>query len=135
HFLWNAPFWQPNSADGLEWTEVGTYIVKGLPALLLVGVLYWLAHRREVSWFCEVLDGRTDDVTAGELQALLTLRGRRAARVRARNVCGPTAGRAVRELQRSQVRLACALAQGTRDHDIEALRSSIRQARDHVRSE
>ena len=55
HALWNAPFTQV-PADAGPWEAWGVYVVKGLPALVLVLVLVAFARGREV----RMVRGRTE---------------------------------------------------------------------------
>ena len=131
HFLWNAPFLQPERGSGLNAPDLALYVAKGLPALALVVVLYLLARRREVAWFSDALRDERADVEPEELDALTTFRGRRSVLAAARRSGGRGAARAARRLHRAQVRLAvsCARSDGCSTPEVEAARRAVRLAR------
>jgi RsiW-degrading membrane proteinase PrsW (M82 family) len=133
HFLWNAPFFQPERGSSFRFENLPVYVAKGLPALALVAVLYLFARRREVVWFADALRGEPD-VEPGELEALTTFAGRRAARRAAKECGGRPAARALERLQRAQVQLAvaCARAADDRDRTVEAARLAVRRARSQL---
>ena len=124
HFIWNAPWLEPRNELGDAWI----YVVKGLPALILVVVLAGVARSREVEWFAPALDGQPDVMTA-EATALRTWHGRQAARVAAHTAGGRRGRAAARRLQSAQVRLAVALATERTEADVEAARQRVRDAR------
>lgn len=126
HFLWNAPWWNPDHAQPVAAAVI--YLVKGLPALALVVVLAVVARAREVEWFAPALEGQPE-VTPEETAALRTWHGRRSARVEARAGGGRHGHRAARRLQTAQVRLAVALAMDRAETDVEAARQRVREAR------
>jgi RsiW-degrading membrane proteinase PrsW (M82 family) len=83
HFVWNSPLLDeilgdnPGPTDWIAWAAI-----KGLPFLILLGVLVRLAMRREQRW---VRDALAEDVaggviTAQEVDVLESLRARRVAR-------------------------------------------------------
>lgn len=109
HFLWNAPWW-PAATGGLSWHLVPSFVVKGLPAVVLFALLYVMARRREVAWLDEVLGGESAEVSPDELSALRTPTARRRAVAAERRRGGRVAARRRRELQRTQIRLAVSLA-------------------------
>ncbi|MCC7076972.1 MAG: PrsW family intramembrane metalloprotease [Acidimicrobiia bacterium] len=136
HFLWNTPFLQPERAGAPAWEDIVLYVGKGLPALCLVIVVYVFARRREVAWFACVLHDEAD-VTPAELEALTSLRGRRAACRAARRARGRNGARAMHRLQRAQVRLALTRARSP-DRDspaVQSARAAVREARRAVADE
>lgn len=111
HFVWNSPLLEgilgsdPGPTAWIAWAAV-----KGLPFLLLLGVLVRVAMRREQRW---VRDSLADDVaagvvTTGELETLEDLRKRRAARKAVRARSGVAGERLVARLQHAQIALAVA---------------------------
>jgi hypothetical protein len=108
HFLWNTPWWGRRNPGSLGFDDVPIFVVKGIPALLLVLTLWLMARRREVVWFEAALRDERADVTADELADLTTRRARRRAVRAERRRGGTTAARLRRQLQQAQVRLAVA---------------------------
>src|SRR5205823_4197592 len=51
HFFWNSPWLNEVVTGDIYEQYTVIALIKGLPALLLLLVLYRLAHRREVAWF------------------------------------------------------------------------------------
>jgi RsiW-degrading membrane proteinase PrsW (M82 family) len=131
HFLWNAPFFQPTSPRALAMNDLGLYIAKGAPAVLLAVILYVAAHRREVAWFDDVLREEPADVSLEELEALSTRSGRKRAREADRAKGGRVAAAARVRLQQAQVRLAvaCVRAGNHAAPAVEAARREVRAAR------
>jgi RsiW-degrading membrane proteinase PrsW (M82 family) len=128
HFLWNAPWWQPDTTT-FDASGMGTYALKGLPGLALVAALVASARLREVRWLANVLASR-GEVSAGEVEALRTWRGRRSARALASAAGGRGARLAVRRLQSAQVRLAVALATDRPPHEVDRAARRVRLARE-----
>lgn len=130
HFVWNSPLLDgilgdnPGPADWIAWAAV-----KGLPFLILLGVLVRLAMRREQRW---VRDALAEDVAAGvmtaqEVEVLELLRARRSARKAVGARTGPAGERLIARLQHVQIALAIA-STGTepdRDAQIAANRELI----------
>jgi RsiW-degrading membrane proteinase PrsW (M82 family) len=107
HFVWNSPWLGGLFGNG--WRDiVAASVIKGLPGLLLFVGLYLHARRREARWVERILipEVATGAVTHAEIEALLTLHGRRNARRAARRSGGRRAARLTKELQREQVALA-----------------------------
>jgi RsiW-degrading membrane proteinase PrsW (M82 family) len=130
HFVWNAPWWGRHTSGTLGVDDIPVFVLKGLPALLLLFGLWVMAHRREVVWFDDALIEETD-VTPEERAALRTLHGRRRAAREDGRRGGPRAALLRRQLQRAQVRLAVAVARsGAHTGDaVEAARRDVRVAR------
>jgi RsiW-degrading membrane proteinase PrsW (M82 family) len=127
HFVWNAPWWDPDTKT-LEPHDFFLYAAKGIPALVLLAVIVAAALGREVVWFTDALS-RRPEVRDDEVAALRTWRGRRAARKAARAYGGRHAERAGRRLQRAQVRLAVAVATGQPDDVLDAAAHRVQLAR------
>ena len=121
HAIWNAPFTDvPDGAGQAQ--RLAVYAAKGVPALLLVLALVWLAGRREVVWLDAVLHDEDEvTVSASDRLALVTRRARRAAVAGARRQGGGPAARAARNLQAAQVHLALCK---TRTDDAQVLGSA-----------
>jgi RsiW-degrading membrane proteinase PrsW (M82 family) len=111
HFVWNSPLLDGilgNDPGPTEW--IAWAAVKGLPFLILLGVLVRLAMRREQRW---VRDALAEDVAAGvltahEVDVLESLRARRSARKAVGARSGPAGERLVARLQHAQIALAVA---------------------------
>jgi hypothetical protein len=131
HFVWNAPWWGRHTSGTLGVEDIPVFVIKGLPALLLLAGLWVMAHRREVVWFDDVLGEETTDVTPEERAALRTLRGRRRQAREDRRRGGLRAAALRRQLQRVQVRLAVAIARSGNHTGaaVEAARRDVRAAR------
>jgi RsiW-degrading membrane proteinase PrsW (M82 family) len=102
HFVWNSPW---------LWRELPLELAtmfKGLPFLIGLIVLLWLARKRENDALSEVLAGEIGrpGLLAGEMEVLRNARARRAAARRVRQSAGPEAARLLKQLQREQVKLA-----------------------------
>jgi protease PrsW len=137
HFVWNSPLLDeilgnnPGPTDWILWAAV-----KGLPFLILLGVIVRLAMRREQRWVREALaaDVAAGVMTAHEVDVLESLRARRSARKVAGARSGPTGERLVARLQHAQIALAIA-ATGTapdRDARISANRELIGGLREQL---
>lgn len=111
HFVWNSPLLEgilgddPGPTEWLVWAAV-----KGLPFLILLGVLVRFAMRREKRW---VRDALADDVAAGviteqEIDTLESLAARRAARKAVGARLGVAGERLLARLQHAQIALALA---------------------------
>lgn len=132
HFVWNSPLLNdilgtdPDAAAWITWAAI-----KGLPFLILLGVLVRVAQRREQGWVREAL---ADDVAAGlvtakELDVIGDLRRRRDARrlVAARK--GVAGDRLTARLQHAQIALAVAESGSEADRD-----TKVAGARELIRS-
>ena len=131
HFVWNAPWWGRHTSGTLGVDDIPVFVVKGLPALLLLVGLWVMAHRREVVWFDDALRDEDADVTPEERAALRTLHGRRREAREDKRRGGPRAAALRRQLQRAQVRLAVAVARsgGHTGGAVEAARRDVRVTR------
>lgn len=120
HFVWNSPLLNEilgNDPDPATWILWAT--IKGLPFLILLGVLVRVAIVREKRWVSEAL---ADDVAAGyvkpvELESLGDLRRRRAARRAVAARKGVVGDRLAARLQHAQIALAVADSSGASDRD------------------
>lgn len=101
HFVWNSPW-----LDDLDILLYGAF--KGLPFLIGLIVLLYLARRREHAALGEILASEVGQpgLVAPELEALRDRRSRRAAGRRIKSAGGPEAERLFKQLQREQVKLA-----------------------------
>jgi RsiW-degrading membrane proteinase PrsW (M82 family) len=111
HFVWNSPLLDgilgdnPGPTDWILWAAI-----KGLPFLILLGLVVRLAMRRERRWVREAL---AEDVAAGvltseEVDTIESLRARRAARKTVGARLGLAGERLVARLQHAQIALAIA---------------------------
>jgi RsiW-degrading membrane proteinase PrsW (M82 family) len=109
HVVWNSPLFEDilgSNPDDVTWIVWAA--VKGLPFLVLLGVLVAVAMRREQRWVRAAL---ADDVAAGlvtqaELDTLGDLGKRRAARRAVAARAGVAGERLMARLQHAQVALA-----------------------------
>ena len=101
HFIWNSPW-----LDDLPILLYGAF--KGLPFLIGLIVLLYLARRREHAALGEILASEVGQpgLAAPEMDALRDRGSRRAAAKRIRIAAGPDAERTFKQLQREQVKLA-----------------------------
>ena len=101
HFIWNSPV-----LDDLDIVLYGAF--KGLPFLIGLIVLLYLARRREHAGLAEVLGSEVGrpGLLAPELALLRDPRTRRANRRRVRQAAGPEAERLFNQLQKEQTKLA-----------------------------
>jgi RsiW-degrading membrane proteinase PrsW (M82 family) len=111
HFLWNSPLLGDGFGYGIVGL-IGVLLLKGIPALLVGAVLIVAAEQREADYYAAMLAALADPrmATPDEIRALISPLRRFAARRHARLRLGRAGGRAVRRLQRSQARLAVAVA-------------------------
>jgi RsiW-degrading membrane proteinase PrsW (M82 family) len=120
HFVWNSPLLDeilgdnPGPTDWIAWAAI-----KGLPFLILLGVLVRLAMRREQRW---VRDALAEDVaggviTAQEVDVLESLRARRVARKAVGARLGRAGEQLVARLQHAQIALAIASTGSEPDRD------------------
>jgi hypothetical protein len=113
HFIWNSPWLQEvlKTAGGADpslpqWIEYGA--LKGMPFLIMLGILVVFATRSEEKRFREIVAGEPDSwvVTEAEIGALRTLLARRSARSAAARTHGPSGPRLVGRLQAAQIEYA-----------------------------
>ncbi|HEX7592134.1 MAG TPA: PrsW family intramembrane metalloprotease [Candidatus Limnocylindrales bacterium] len=113
HAVWNSPVVDfvldtRDGADpsGLQWIAWAS--IKGLPFLLLLGVMVVLATRSEERSYRAIVAGEPDPmvVTDDEMRSLGSLWARRSARRAAARAHGSEAGRLVGKLQAAQIEYA-----------------------------
>jgi len=111
HFLWNSPLLADGIGGGAGGILLGL-LIKGIPALLLVLSLAWLARAREARFYLAELGAVADPqiATAAEVGTLADPRMRLRARHHGKKVAGGKGRRAVRALQRAQCRYAVELS-------------------------
>jgi RsiW-degrading membrane proteinase PrsW (M82 family) len=128
HIIWNSPLLNGMLSNFGGIVMFG--LIKGLPFLLFLGFLVYLAHRREHRWFgaLTATDAGTDVLTQEELAELGGLRSRWSARRRVRALKGPQGGKLLGQLQREQISLAMIRSRATTDDDpnVVAQRDRIR---------
>ena len=137
HAVWNSPWMQTILAtDGgqpsvLQWVAYGA--VKGLPFLLLLGLLVVFATRSEESNFRSIVSGEPDPavITEPEIVSLRSLLTRRSTRLAAGRAGGPAAGRLVGQLQAAQIEYAMirSRVESLGDPALEVERQKIRSLR------
>jgi RsiW-degrading membrane proteinase PrsW (M82 family) len=138
HVVWNSPWMESllRTSDGsnpstLQWIEYGS--VKGLPFLLLLGVLVIFATRSEENNFRAIVAGEPDldVINESEIRSLRSLLARRSARMAAKRDRGPAGARLTGQLQSAQIEYAMvrSRAQGLGDPDLDLQRQKIRQIR------
>ena len=113
HVTWNSP-WMDSllvTRDGgnpstLQWIEYGA--IKGLPFLLLLGLLVFFATKNEESNFRAIVAGEPDPnlITEPEIRSLRSLLARRNARNAGRVLHGAAGARLIGELQAAQIEYA-----------------------------
>jgi protease PrsW len=131
HMIWNSPL-LTELLSGFGGILVFG-LVKGLPFLLFLGFLVYLASRREHRWFSALTarDVGTDVLTQDELAHLGGLRSRWAARRQMGARKGPQAAKLAGQLQREQISLAMIRSRAGSDEDanVVAQRERIRAVR------
>ena len=112
HFVWNSPW-----LDDLPILLYGAF--KGLPFLIGLIVLLYLARRREHHALAEVLEGEVGKpgLLGPEMALLRDPRTRRATRKLIRQAGGPEAERLLNQLQRGQIQLALVASSVDSDQD------------------
>jgi hypothetical protein len=115
----------------LQWIEYGA--IKGMPFLILLGILVALATRSEESNFRHIVAGEPDPavITDDEVRSLRSLWTRRSARSAAGRLRGPAARRLTGRLQSAQIEYAIirSRADSLADPDLDAQRHKIRSIR------
>jgi hypothetical protein len=137
HVVWNSPWMasvlesesgQPTVA---QWIVYGS--LKGLPFLLLLGLLLVFATRSEESNFRAIVAGEPDPwvVTEPEIAALRSLLARRAARNVAGRQYGPAGSKTAGKLQSAQIEYALIRSRvdSLDDPALEAQRRKIHELR------
>jgi RsiW-degrading membrane proteinase PrsW (M82 family) len=138
HAVWNSPWmdsvlWTSGGASPSidQWIEYGA--LKGLPFLILLGVLVTLASRNEERNFRAIVAGEPDPmvVTESEIRSLGSLWSRWSARAAAGRAGGRGAARLVGRLQGAQIEYAMIRSAADHLHDqaLEAQRVKIRSIR------
>jgi len=138
HAVWNSPWmdsvlWTSGGASPTvdQWIEYGA--LKGLPFLILLGVLVTLATRNEARDYRAIVAGEPDPmvVTESEIRSLGSLWSRWSARAAAGRAGGPGAARLVGRLQAAQIGYAMIRSAADSLHDpaLEAQRLKIRSIR------
>jgi len=137
HAVWNSPWMQTILATQGDQPSVTQWIaygaVKGLPFLLLLGLLVALATRSEEDNFRAIVAGEPDPavITQSEIVSLRSLLARRSARLAAGKARGPAAEHLVGQLQAAQVEYALirSRADSLDDPGVELARQRIRSIR------
>jgi len=131
HFVWNSPLLTEAFGEGFG-ILLGL-VLKGVPVLVLLAVMYRLARDQEATWFREATAGEvgTDVLLPDELDELMTLSRRRDVRRMVRRVRGRTAAHLVGRLQHAQLDLglACSRTGPEAERDADEARRSIRLLR------
>jgi RsiW-degrading membrane proteinase PrsW (M82 family) len=131
HFVWNSPLLTEAFGEGLG-ILVGL-VLKGIPVLVLLIVMYRLARDQEATWFRAATTGEvgTDVLLEDELDELMTLSRRRDVRRMVRRIRGRSAARLVDRLQHAQLDLglACSRSGPAAEQEAEAARRRIRLLR------
>lgn len=141
HAIWNSPWMEDILATSggadpstLQWLEYGA--VKGLPFLILLGLLVRLATRSEEEAFREIVAGEPDPwvITEPEITSLQSLWSRRAARGEVGRARGPAGSRALGRLQAAQIEYAMIRSRTDSHTDpaVEAQRQKIRWIRSEI---
>jgi RsiW-degrading membrane proteinase PrsW (M82 family) len=131
HFVWNSPLLTEAFGEGAG-ILLGL-ILKGIPVVVLLVVMYLLARDQEATWFRVSTAGEvgTDVLLEDELDELMTLSRRRDVRRMVRRVRGRSAARLVDRLQHAQLDLglACSRTGPAAERDAEEARRRIRSLR------
>jgi protease PrsW len=134
HVVWNSPWMESvlgSDPSVLQWIEYGA--IKGMPFLILLGILVVLATRSEESNFRAIVAGEPDPavITNDEVRSLRSLWTRRSARSAAGRLRGPAARRLTGRLQSAQIEYALirSRADSLADPALDAQRHRIRSIR------
>jgi RsiW-degrading membrane proteinase PrsW (M82 family) len=141
HAVWNSPWMEDilvtsggAAPSTLQWLEYGA--IKGLPFLILLGLLVRLATRSEEETFRAIVAGESDPwvITEPEIESLRSLRSRRAARTEAGRTRGPAGSRVLGRLQAAQIEYAMIRSRtdSASDPALEAQRRNIRWIRSEM---
>jgi hypothetical protein len=118
----------------LQWILFGA--LKGMPFLILLGVLVFLATRSEERGYRAIVAGEPDPmvVTDGEMKSLGSLWARRSARSAAGRLHGPNAARLTGQLQAAQIEYAMvrSKADALTDPALDTQRMKIRWIREQL---
>ena len=113
HVVWNSPWMDSVLATTgfgdpsvTQWIEYGA--LKGLPFLILLGILVSLATRSEEDNFRRIVSGEPDPavITTDEVRSLRSLLARRRARLAAGRIRGSAGRRLTGRLQAAQIEYA-----------------------------
>ena len=131
HFIWNSPLLTEAFGEGAG-ILLGL-VLKGIPVLVLLVVMYRLARRQEATWFRVAVAGEvgSDVLLREELDELMTLSSRKDVIKMVRRVRGKRAAKLVGQLQHAQLELglACSRRSVTGEQDVEDARRTIRLLR------
>ena len=131
HFIWNSPLLTEAFGEGAG-ILLGL-VLKGIPVLVLLVVMYRLARRQEATWFRDAVAGEvgSDVLLREELDELMTLSSRKDVIKMVRRVRGKRAAKLVGQLQHAQLELglACSRRGVTGEQDVEDARRTIRLLR------
>jgi hypothetical protein len=107
HFVWNSPWLESMMARGTA-SFIGALVIKGLPFLILLGLLGVFANRRERKVFACLMRSEvgTEAVSQGEFYVLQRGRRRRQALTHMKRNKGVEAARVFKRLMREQINLA-----------------------------
>ncbi len=141
HVVWNSPWMDSvlQTTDGAspsigQWLEYGA--LKGLPFLILLVVLVYLATRSEEGIYRSIVAGEPDPavVTEDEIRSLRSLWARRSARVAAARLYGPGGSRLTGQLQSAQIEYSMirSRSDSLADPALQAQRRKIRAIRDQL---
>jgi RsiW-degrading membrane proteinase PrsW (M82 family) len=138
HFVWNSPLLDLFPDLPLQGTDYLQVIVataaKGLPFLLFIGLMIWLARRREHRWLAEALatEVSREGLTPEEMATLATPKSRRRTRREMAARGGPLAAATLKRLQKEQVNLAMIRTRVHEDEHPDLVRQRLycRQLRD-----
>ncbi|MGZ4152923.1 MAG: PrsW family intramembrane metalloprotease [Actinomycetota bacterium] len=102
--------------------------VKGLPFLIFLAALVWLARRREERWFASIMTSEVGlgGITEEELEVLTRPRLRRRVVREMRRRAGRETARLLRRLQKEQINLAMVRTRVDRDDDPDLVRQRDR---------
>lgn len=138
HFVWNSPWMDSVLATSAgsdpsigQWILYGA--LKGMPFLILLGVLVLFATRSEEATYRAIVAGEPDPMVIddAEIRSLRSLWARRAARTAANRALGPAGGQLVGRLQAAQIEYAMVRSStdSLADPTLEARRRAIRTIR------
>ncbi|MFI5259036.1 MAG: PrsW family glutamic-type intramembrane protease [Candidatus Limnocylindrales bacterium] len=141
HVVWNSPWMESilqttggENPSVIQWIEYGT--LKGLPFLLLLGLLVVFATRSEENNYRSIVAGEPDPwvVTDEEIRSLRSLWARRQARSAVGRVRGSAGASATGRLQAAQIEYAMirSRADSLSDPALGAQRLKIRSIRGQI---
>lgn len=131
HLVWNSPLLIEAFGEGAG-LLLGL-LLKGIPVVILLVVMYRMARSQEATWFRAAVSEEvgTDVLLQDELDELMTLDRRQDVTRMVRRVRGRTAARRVGDLQQAQLALglACSRKGPAAERDAEDARRTIRRLR------